>query len=599
MKLSDYVMKFLVDRGTDTVFTISGGGIMHLLDSLGSNPNLAYYCNYHEQATAAAAEGWARVRNRPGVTLVTVGPGALNLISGLAGAWYDSVPIIALTGQVRRDLIADYSKVRQKGPQEAPNVELARPVTKYATTVMDPLRIRYEMEKAWHIALEGRPGPVLIDVPLDVQAAEIDPASLAGFDAGAEFPQSAGEEIEPGIQALLEMLQASKRPVLVGGTGLHWSGAVGRFVGLAERLNIPIVLPFTGKDLVPEVHPLNLGIFGTAGQRRANFTIQNADLILSFGVGYSVAKVGFNSSGFAPKAKKVVVDIDQGQLQETVIKPDLGIQADAGEILSRLQDAIVKRTFSFSAKWLPACQGWKAKYPMVGEEAYAGTDFVNSYAFADRLSTHLGSDNVLVTGNGLDAWSYIQGYKVQPGQRTFTSNNWGSMGWALPLAIGACIGNNKKPTACLTGDGSLQWNIQELLFLQCHRIPVKIFVFNNRGYSSIRTTQTSFFEGRFVGADATSGVADVSYELLAKAYGLGYVKIGDNAGLDEGISSVLQLQGPVICELSIAPGQGIAPKASAFRNASGKLESRPIEDMAPPLPREEVYANMHLFDDES
>ncbi len=594
-KLSDYVVRFLASRGVDTFFTVSGGGIMHMLESVGSTPGVCYYCNYHEQASAIAAEGWARVKNRPAAVLVTVGPGALNAISGVAGAWFDSVPMIVLSGQLRRDLIADHSKIRQLGPQEGPTVAMAAPITKYAKTVMEPQSIRYELEKALHLAVSGRPGPVWLDLPLDVQAAEIDESALPRY---VPEPDRGAAAVAAQAMKALEMLAASKRPVLVGGTGLYWAGAKELFIELAEQLGIPVVLPYTGKDLISEDHPLNMGIFGTTGQRRANFTVQNADLMLSLGSGLCVSKVGFNAKGFAPKARKIIVDIDVGQTFDQIVKPDLGIVADAGDFLRELLRQAAGRRFTFSPKWRRACSDWRAKYPIMEPDYYKDPSHVNSYVFMDRLAARMGADQVLVTGNALDAISYMQGFSVKPGQRTFTSNNWGSMGWALPLAIGACIGNDGKPTICVTGDGSVQWNIQELLYLQLHRLPVKIFILNNRGYSSIRATQNAFFQGHFVGADETSGVANADFRKLADAYGLSYLQIGTYADLDAGIARVLETPGPVICDLDIAPTQGSSPKASAFRNAAGKMESRPLEDMSPPLSREEVHQNMHQFDDE-
>lgn len=598
-KLSDYVVKFLAARGVDTYFTVSGGGIMHLLDSVGSNKDVRYYCNYHEQASAIAAEAWARVKNRPCGCLVTVGPGAVNAISGIAGAWFDSVPMVVLSGQVRRDLIADYTWIRQMGPQEGPTIELAKPITKYATLIMDPQSIRYELEKALYLATSGRPGPVWIDIPLDVQAAEIDEAQLKGFqpEEPADAP-SYGALVEK-VSQVLDLLERAKRPVLMGGTGLYWSaGAHKLFLRIVEEIGIPVVLPYTGKDLIPEAHPLNLGIIGTAGQRRANFAVQNSDFLLSCAAGLCVSKVGFNTKAFAPKAKKVVVDINEGQVFHQILKPDLGVVADIGPFLEEFLRQAKSRQFRFSPKWLPACARWRERYPIVEADCFKDTEHVNSYAFMDRLAAHMSADHVMVTGNALDACSYFQGFSVKDGQRTFTSNNWGSMGWALPLAIGACIANEKRPAICVTGDGSVQWNIQELLFLQHHRIPVKIFIFNNRGYSSIRATQNAFFQGRFVGADESSGVANADFRKLAEAYGIPYLELKNNQQLDAVIPEVLMLSGPVVCDVNIAPTQAIAPKASAFRNAQGKMESRPIEDMSPPLPREEVYENMHQFDDE-
>lgn len=598
IKLSDYVMRLLAARGVDTFFTVSGGGIMHLLDSMGSHPSIRYYCNYHEQASAIAAEGWARVANRPAGCLVTLGPGAVNALAGVVGAWFDSVPMVVVTGQVRRDLIADYGKIRQMGPQEGPTVALVSPVTKYAKTVMDPLEVRYVVEKALWLAVNGRPGPVWIDIPLDVQGAMIDESQLRGFDPAEMGPGWDRAALSAQVSEVLALLGRSRRPVIVGGTGVHMGGAHEQFLRLAETLGLPVVLPYTAKDLIPEDHPLNFGIFGTAGQRRANFAVQNCDFLLSCASGFSLSKVGFNFKGFAPKARKVMVDVDPGQLHHQVIKPDLPILADVRAFLDEVIRQVEGRRFEFSPKWLPACRRWRERYPIIVPDFLQAKDHVNSYVFMDRLADHMSERDVVVAGNGLDTVTYYQSFKVKRGQRTMTSNNWGSMGWDLPLSIGTCLANQRRPTVCVTGDGSIQWNIQELLFLQHHRLPVKVFVFNNQGYSSIRATQNAFFNGRFVGADRASGVANPDFAKLAGAYDVAYFRIDSHEDLDRVIPQVLASAGPALCEVKIAVEQGISPKASAFRRADGTLESRPLEDMAPFLPREEIHENMHLFDDE-
>ncbi|MFA5263744.1 MAG: thiamine pyrophosphate-binding protein [Opitutaceae bacterium] len=597
IKLSDYVMDFLAKRGIDTVFTVSGGGIMHLLDSLGRNTELKYYCNYHEQASAIAAEGYARITSKPAVVLVTVGPGAVNAISGMVGAWYDGLPMLVITGQVRRDLIADYSEIRQFGPQEGNTVGMAATVSKYAKVVMDPNTIRYELEKALHLATSGRPGPVLLDIPLDVQGAQIDETALPAYN-----PEEARtwdpSTLEQSVRNTIELLKQAKRPVLMGGTGIRVGLAYEAFLRVAEALDIPIVVPFSAKDLVPEDHPLNMGVFGTAGQRRANFAIQNSDLILSCATGLSLTKVGFNYKGFAPKARKVIVDVDEGQIHQHVIKPDLAIHADAKAYLDALLVAADGQGLAWSPKWLPACRQWREKYPIIVDDFRKDRGFVNSYLFVDTLADLLPPGQAVVPGNGLDVVSFYQAFKIKEGQRALYSSNWGSMGWGLPLAIGVCIANQRRRTICLTGDGSLQWNIQELLFLQYHKLPVAILIFNNDGYQSIRGTQDAFFEGRYTGADSSSGVANPNFEKLAGAYGMPYFKIARNDEIAKVLPAVLAVDGPVLCEVMIEPGQGISPKASAFKRPDGTLESRPLEDMAPFLPREEVYANMHLFDDE-
>jgi acetolactate synthase I/II/III large subunit len=596
IKVSDYVVEFLVERGINNIFLVSGGGIMHLVDSVGKNANMHYYCNYHEQACAHSAEVYSRVTGKIGACLVTTGPGGTNALSGVASAWVDSIPVLVLSGQVRRDLIADYKRIRQRGPQEGNVVEMAKPVTKYATTILEPNMIRYELEKALFLAVTGRPGPVWLDFPLDVQGAEVDEATLESYEPTS--PVTDKKLLEKQVDDFLQAAGTARRPLFIFGNGVHIARAESQLLMILEKIPFPVVLPNCAKDLVPESHPLYIGVFGTAGQRRANFAVQNADFVFFMASGINITKAGFNYTGFAPKAKKLILDIDEGQLHHQAILPDIAIQADVHEFLDELLYEIEKRKVQFdpSPKWLEACTEWKKRYPSIVEEFLEDNEHVNTYVFMDELSDLLTSEDVVVAGNGIEEVSYWQAFKVKAGQRTLISGNWGPMGWDLPAAVGASIGSGRR-IICLTGDGSSQWNIQELLTIKHYGLPVKIFVFNNHGYTNIRTTQANFF-GRFVGADESSGISNPDFYHLAEAYGLTYSRINTNAEITDGVCKVLQTDGPTLCELNIAIEQGITPKASSFRREDGTLESRPLEDMAPFLPREEVWEIMHMFDEE-
>lgn len=596
MKLSDYVVNFLIQNDIREIFLVSGGGIMHLVDSVGKNESMKYYCNYHEQACAHSAEVYSRVTGKIGACLVTTGPGGVNTLSGVASAWVDSIPVLILSGQVRRDLIADYQQIRQKGPQEGNVVEMAKPVTKYAITLMDPHKVRYELEKALYLARSGRPGPVWLDFPLDVQGAEIDETTLESFTPPA--PPNAPSHLEEQVRQFIQVAQQARRPLFLLGNGIHIAQAEALATRMLEKMPFPVVLPNCAKDLVPEAHPRYMGVFGTAGQRRANFAVQNADCVFFLASGINVTKAGFNYKGFAPKAKKVILDIDEGQLYHQAIQPDLAIQADVNAFLRELLRQIEADHIQFapSAKWLDACARWKERYPIILEDFYKDKDHVNTYVFMDKLSDLLSAEDVVLAGNGIEEVSYWQAFKVKPNQRTMISGNWGPMGWDLPAAVGASIGS-KRRTICLSGDGSSQWNVQELLTIKHYKLPVKLFIFNNQGYTNIRVTQSNFF-GRIVGADPSSGVSNPDFAHLAAAYGFHYSQIRNNDEIEAGIQEVLQTEGPTLCELNIAIEQGVTPKASAFRREDGTLESRPLEDMAPFLPREEVWENMHLFDEE-
>jgi acetolactate synthase-1/2/3 large subunit len=592
IKVSDLVSRFLAAKGIQDIFLVSGGGIMHLLESVGRQEGLRYWCNYHEQACAGAAEAWAKVNRRPCACLVTVGPGGLNALSGAAGAWVDSVPMLILTGQVRRDLMADFSRQRQKGPQEGDLVGLAGHITKYAATLQDPAQVLFELEKAWHLATSGRPGPVLIDFPLDVQGAMVEEAALPVYvpPCSDGNPGLAGAAAEAAA-----WIRASRRPVLLAGNGVGWSGAGEALLQLLERTGIPTLLTHTAKDLLWETHDQYLGCSGPLGQRRANFALQSADLLLSLGSGLCVAKSGFNVAGFSPRSRKIMVDIDPAQLHQHPFQPDLAIAADAGAFIQALLQALGPDGYRPPANWLAACAEWKARFPTVEPEHLAPSDQVNTYRFMDRLSDHLQATDTLVTGNGMDVVSYIQSFRIKRGQRALQNGNWGAMGWDLPLAVGAAVARQAR-VILVTGDGSFQWNVQELLTVGSHRLPVCIFIFNNQGYATIRATQTAYFQGHFVGAEAASGVANPDFRHLAQAYGLAYDRIDPAEDLDAALARVLAGTLPRLCEVPVAPDQPISPKASSFRRPDGTMESRPLEDMAPFLPREEVQAIMGRFD---
>ena len=596
MKLSDYLFEFLAQRQVTHVFTVSGGAIAHLLDSLGRTPQLRYFCNYHEQACAVAAEGYAKMTGKPAVCLVTLGPGAMNALSGVAGAWHDSLPMIVISGQVRTDLIADYSKLRQKGPQEGNIVELAKGVTKYAVSVRDPRQIRHVLERALYLATTGRPGPVWIELPGDVQAAQVEPAELQGFTPEAPDADQAHAAVEKEAAAALDLLRKAERPLVIGGNGIHLAGARAQVRELIERFQIPAAFPYSAKDLLPESHPLNAGVFGTAGQRRANFAVQNADLLLCLGSGLCVSKVGFKFKEFAPGAKKILVDIDEGQVKHQVLTLDLGVQADVKQFVGAMLEQSQGLCYQPAQRWQKACAFWRRRYPIILKEFFEDREHVNMYIFMDRLSDALEPGEVLVTGNGMDVASCYQAFKVKENQRVLLNGNWGSMGWDLPMAIGACLARGGKPVTLVTGDGSIQCNLQELLTVKYHKLPLKIFVFSNQGYGSIRTTQKSMFQSRLVGSDPGSGVGCLDLRKLAALYGLKYQRIATNGQLAKSIEKARAAEGAVLCEVNLSPTQEITPKASAFRRPDGTFESRPLEDMAPFLPREEVEWNMHLFD---
>lgn len=594
--LSDYVINFLVAKKINDIFLVSGGGIMYLVDAVGKNKKIRYISNHHEQASATCAEAYARVKNKISACLVTTGPGGTNAITGVAGAWVDSVPMIVISGQVKREIIADYSKVRQMGPQEINIVDIVRPITKYAKTVMDPNEIKYELEKAFYFATSGRPGPVWLDVPLDVQSSLINEKKLKGF-APPVLPNNK-DKLRKNIFSAIELLKASKRPVIITGYGIRIARAERKIAKLLKILKAPIITNLNGIDIVSHDEPMFMGIYGAGGYRRANFVLQNADLVLSIGSGLNVVCTGFNFEGFAPKAKKIAVNIDEEVLKQAMIKIDLPIVSDAGDFLDELIKQLIHVKLSISSKWIETCRLWKKKYPTIVEDFYKDKKHVNSYVFFDKLSDLIPADCILTTGIGLDVVSFYQSFRVKKNQRAFVNKNFGQMGWCLPATIGACVANGRKKVVCVTGDGSFQLNIQELATIDYHRLPIKIFLFNNKGYKSIRDTQNSLFEGRLVGADESSGVTNPDFKKITEAYNIAYENIENNNEISEKITKVLKKKGPILCEVNIAPDQIRMPRATTFMDKDGKLKSRPLEDMFPFLPREELHYNMHLFDKE-
>lgn len=593
IQLSDYVIEFLVQKGIKDIFLVSGGGIMYLLDSVGRNKKISYIANYHEQASATAAESYTRVKNSVGACLVTTGPGSTNAITGVAGAWVDSIPMIVISGQVKRELIADYSKTRQIGPQEINIIDMVKPITKYAVTVMKPEKIKYELEKCFFEATSGRPGPVWINIPLDIQGSVIDEKKLQGF----VIPKikKDDEYIKDKVKKVIDLLNKSERPVIIAGQGVRLSRGMELLEELISFTKTPTLLPFNGVDLLSEDNKYLMGKFGPGGTRCGNFVLQNSDLILSIGASLNVASTGFDYNHFGFGAKKIMVNIDSKEIETKKIKIDLPVVCDAKEFIRELLSQLKTTKYSPNKNWLDVCNYWKKKYPSITKEYYENKKYVNSYAFFDQLSDLLEPTDVLTTGIALDATGLYQTFKVKKGQRAFVNKNFGQMGWSLPAAVGANVGNNRKRTICVTGDGSFMVNVHELETIKHYKLPIKIFVFNNGGYESIRYTQENLFKGRLVASNEATGVSNPDFELLANAHSLPYVKINNNNEIVKKIKQVLKITGPVLCEVNIDYKQKRMPKAASFKLPDGKIESKPLEDMWPFLPKEEIKKNMSFF----
>jgi len=594
MRLADYLIESVARLGVKHVFTLPGGGAMHLDDALGASSDVEYVCNLHEQACAIAAEAYARVTNVLGVALVTSGPGGTNALTGVAGAWLESTPCLIISGQVKRGDLKGASGVRQLGSQEVDIVSLVSPITKYAVTVMDPTEIRYHFEKAVFLAKSGRPGPVWLDIPLDVQATEIEPATLRGFEAPVESQGESGDgRLDQKLTEVIELLNASERPVLLIGNGVRLANAADSLLEVVDLLGIPALTTWMGTDLLWEDHPLFFGKPGTVAPRGANFTLQNADLLLSIGARLDFAVTGYAQEQCARAARKVVIDVDSAEIRKLRMHVDLPVCADAREFLAGLLRERARVAPRDRADWMARCRSWKASYPVVLPAYWEQTDSVNTYVFASVLAEELTGDDLIIPGSsGVGIDTFWLAFRVKRGQRMFSTGGLGAMGFGLPASIGGCLASGGRRTVSVDGDGGFQLNIQELATVARLGLPIKYFVLNNQGYASIRSMQRNHFDGRLMGCDASSGLELPALSDVGAAYGLRVSRITDNAQLRDGIRDVLAQPGPVLCEVMVAPDQSVGPRLSSAVRADGTMSSRPLEDLWPFLEREELRANM-------
>lgn len=590
IKTSDYLVQKLEALGVDTAFMVSGGGAMHLDDSFGKSQKIRLICNHNEQASAMCAEGYARANQKLGVACVTTGPGGLNCLNGVFGSWTDSAPVLFISGQVKfTTTMASCPQIplRQLGDQEVNIISVVRPLTKYARMVTDPYDIDAAVEEAVYLATSGRPGPVWLDIPLNVQAAPIDPAKLKKFIRPALHKQ----DISGLVDQAAALLQQARRPLIVAGNGIHCAKAQQALRAFLDKTQIPVVTTFNGFDLLPSEDPLFAGRIGTVGQRAGNFVLQNADVILFMGTRNNIRQVSYNWENFAKNAKKIVVDIDAAELQKPTVRPDVAILADAGDVLARLT---AKMNRAEVAPWLAYCRQMKAKYPPLREFSVREQDKVHPYFFAQQLSHILPEGAKVVASNGTACVAFFQAFESKRGQRLLLNSGDASMGYGLPAAIGVCAAEKNTPVVCLEGDGSLMMNIQELQTLKTNRLPVKLFVIKNGEYISIIQTQRNFFEGRLTGCNKTSGVEVPDFVQVAQAFGLPAVRINTNDELAGKIQEALNTPGPVLCELDCTENYTFAPKLSARKLEDGTMISPSLEDMFPFLDRKEMEENMKI-----
>ncbi len=591
MKLSDYIAQRIAEVGVKHVFLLAGGGSMHLVDSFGRRSEIEYVCNLHEQACSIAAEAYGQYTNNLGVALVTTGPGGTNAITGLAGAWLDSTPCLFISGQVKRtDLIGDRG-VRQMGFQELNIVRIVESITKYAVTVTDPLSIRYHIEKALHLAGSGRPGPVWIDIPLDVQAAIIDESKLNGYAEQAHSVDR--KQLEKQVGAAIDLLNRSERPVMLVGNGVRLGKCLDELDSLLDALRVPVLTTWKTADILPDDHPSYIGRPGSVGQRAANFAQQNCDWMLVLGARLDLGQTGYNHRNFAPAAAKIIVDIDPAEIRKMDMEIDVpictGAKAAVQEFI-RQADAVVRRERS---AWWGRCKDWKARYPVILPEYWKEREGVSTYVLVDVLSDEMGEQDLLIPGSsGTCSEVTMQAFRVKRGIRILNTQGLGSMGFGISASIGACLASGRKRTVCVDGDGGFQMNIQELETAKRLNLPIKFFVLNNKGYGSIQATQKNYFDGFLVGSNEESGMSLPNITRVAEAFGLKIANINSHQKIRERIREILQAEGPLVCEVMISPNQATAPRVSSVKKEDGTMSSRPMEDLWPFLDREEFAANM-------
>lgn len=583
VKVADYIAQFLETRGIRHVFMVTGGGAMFLNDGMAKSKSIKGVFNHHEQACAMAAVGYSKFNNEIAVVMPTTGCGGTNTITGLLDAWQDSNKVVFISGNVNRRETTHGFRVslRKFGVQEANIVDIVKPITKYAVMVTDPNTIAYHLEKAFHICESGRPGPVWIDVPMDVQGSFINEEDLVHFSE---------EEIQEAVDCSMfeQYLKESKRPIVIAGYGIHLSGAKKEFVSFIEKHNLPVAFTYLAIDFLPSDHPLYVGRLGTKGDRAGNFAVQNSDLVISIGSSLSVSVTGFRYDTFAREAKILVVDIDKHEHKKNTVKIDAEINTDVKQFLRHV-DGI---NYKANQWWVDKCISWREKWPVFLDEYKDTTNGINIYYFIQKLSEKNKSDAVVISDAGSAYYATSQALKITNQQRYITSGAQADMGFSIPAAIGAAVASGRKSIIAITGDGSFQMNIQELQTVVGSKLPIKIFVLNNGGYLSIRNTMDKFFESRYYGTDEASGLSFPEIKKIAYAYGIPYYKFRSTEDIDHKLTKILNSDGCALTEVMCPFKQDMTPSSSAKIGKDGKLISQPLENMFPFLDEKEFKQEM-------
>ena len=585
MNVADYILKFLISKNVNNVFLITGGAISFVVDAFSRNKKIKYTCVAHEQAAAMMADAYSRVDKGFGATMVTSGPGAQNLITGIACSWFDSVPVIHISGQVNSFELSSTNKttkkVRQVGFQETDIVSIVKPITKFAYQLKKPNEIKYILEKAFYLSNQGRPGPVLIDIPMDFQRVKINPNKIKSFKAPKK---KINHQIVSNVYRVKALLNKSKRPILILGGGVRMSKSVNQLEKFLKNIDLPIVTTWSGLDTMDYRDKKYIGCIGVYGSRAANFAVQNSDLVLNFGSRLDTRITGGKPETFARLAKVVSIDIDRHELnKKRGLHVYLKINEDLNKFLSTFNLKLKEFKFSASSSWKNICQQWKSMYPNVQSSYFKQKKYVNPYCFIDRLSKKLNKRDIIVTDDGGHLTWTIQAFKVKKGQRVFSAFGNSPMGYAFPAALGASFANKKKRIICIDGDGSIQINIQELQTMVANNLPIKLFIINNDGYGIIKQFQELYLNKRYEASISSKGVTNPNFKKISNAYGINYSEIKNNKQIDKILNKILNSKKPEFVNVIIDPNQKIIPKLQF---------GKPIEDLSPLLPRLEFKKNM-------
>lgn len=596
IKVAKYISEFLVRNGITDCFMVTGGGAMHLDDAIGHQDGLHCIFNHHEQASSIAAEGYTRMTRKLAAVCVTSGPGGTNAITGVMGGWLDSIPMLILSGQVKRETTiwsCPELNLRQLGDQEFDIIHSVSNMTKYAVMITNPQEIAYHLEKALFLATNGRGGPVWLDIPLDVQGAMVETDELIHFDSSIEKPWQVSEVSAETINSIVEKIKKAKAPLFLAGTGIRLGNAESELLAVLDKFKIPVVTAWNANDTVAFENPYFAGMPGTVGTRPGNFSVQNCDLLISLGCRLNIRMIGYNHYDFAKHAYKIIVDIDARELAKPTIKVDMPVNADVKDVLTKLLQVEYTPNIEHK-KWVDWCRNLVVKYPATLAEYHSDDKLINPYVFMDNLFNNLSADDRIICGNGSACVITFQACKIKQGQRMFTNSGCAAMGYGFPASVGVAVADNSKRTICLDGDGSVMMNIQELATVAHNKLNIKLIILNNNGYHSIRQTQKNLFKPPFIGIDSDSGLSFPDFQKLADAFDIPYYQLDSEKSCDKVLTKVLAADGPCICEVVVDPTQNFAPKSSSKVLPDGRITSPSLDDMAPFLDRAEFDSIKYL-----